>query len=236
MSPGDVNINAGTLKLVGSGNYSTSGTVHLASGATLDATGLIGGPRFGGDPTTRTAVNDGDTLTGTGTVNGGLKVKSGGTVYPGVNGVGTLTVGGKGLFEAGSNWKVKLSTANAGGSNTSNRINFDAELQLENGVNMAIDGNGLTFAAGQTYEYVISMGASNYNIGAVNFQPTNFNPSGLASPSSFSLIPSGSNLILRFTPVPEPALVMALFLGGAAGYGALRRRRAGSGPPRPAPA
>jgi hypothetical protein len=36
----------------------------------------------------------------------------------------------------------------------------------------------------------------------------------------------GSNLILRFTPVPEPALVTAILLGGAAGYGALRRRRA----------
>ena len=59
--------------------------------------------------------NNGDVLDGTGTVKGGLKVKSGGTVYPGDNGVGTLTVEGKGLFEAGSNWKVKLGTANAVG-------------------------------------------------------------------------------------------------------------------------
>ena len=63
-------------------------------------------------------------LDGTGTVKGGLKVKSGGTVYPGVNGVGTLNVEGKGTFETGSNWKVKLGTANAGDSNTNNRLNF----------------------------------------------------------------------------------------------------------------
>ncbi len=84
-------------------------------------------------------------LNGTGTVNGGLKVKSGGTVYPGDNGVGTLTVDGKGLFEAGSNWKVKLGTANAGDSNTNNRLTFSAGLTLEAGMNMPIDGSGQTF-------------------------------------------------------------------------------------------
>ena len=59
----------------------------------------------------------------------------------------------------------------------------------------------------------------------MNFQPTNFNPSSFASPDDFSLIPIGDNLMLRFTPVPEPAFVMAICLGGAAGYGVLRRRR-----------
>ena len=87
-------------------------------------TQLTGGLRYGDDPSTRMAVNDGDVLDGTGTVNGGLKVKSGGTVYPGINGVGSLTVEGKGRFEAGSNWKVKLGTANAGDSNRDNRTSL----------------------------------------------------------------------------------------------------------------
>ncbi|HEY2787038.1 MAG TPA: autotransporter-associated beta strand repeat-containing protein, partial [Fimbriiglobus sp.] len=92
---GTININAGTLNLVGSANFSTtSNELHIGSGATLDATQLTGGLRYGGSPDTRTAIHDGDVLDGTGTVKGGLKVKSGGTVYPGDNGVGTLTSDG----------------------------------------------------------------------------------------------------------------------------------------------
>jgi autotransporter-associated beta strand protein len=222
---GAINVSAGTLALVGSGNYSTgSGTVHVASGATIDVTGLTGGPRYGGDPDARLSLNNGDVLTGTGTVNGGLKVASGATVYPGDNGVGALTVKGKGDFAGGSNWKVKLGTANPGAANTSNRIDFSAPLKLADGVNMPIDGGGLTFASGQTYDYTIATsGTGNFTLGAVNFQPTNFTP-GSAPPSSFSLTTSGDNLILQFTPVPEPAFVMAIALCGAAGCGALRRR------------
>jgi autotransporter-associated beta strand protein len=228
---GLIDIKAGTLSLVGSGNYSPGVNVlHLASGATLDVTGLTGGQRFG-DPTTRLAVNDGDTLDGTGTVSGGLKVNSGGTVYPGDNGVGTLTVKGGGDFAGGSNWKVRLGTANAIAPNTNNFIDLSGSLTLQNGVNMPINGNGLTFEAGRTYDYIIATVTGNITIGTVNFQPTNINPSAYASPSSFSLFTSGNNLVLRFSPVSEPAFVMALFLGGVAGYGVLRRRRARCEPP-----
>jgi hypothetical protein len=210
--------------------------VHLASGATLDVTGLTTGARFGGDPSTRMAVNNGDTIDGIGTVNGGLKVSSGGTVYPGINGVGGLTVNGAGNFEGGSIWKIKVSTANPGPVNTSNHIDFNANLRLQDGMNMPIDGNGLTFTAGQTYDYTIATsGASNFTLGAVTFQPSNFNPAALATPASFSLITSGNNLILRFGPVPEPTFVLAACLGVAAGAGVLRRRRVRPEPPATAP-
>jgi autotransporter-associated beta strand protein len=221
---GVVNVNAGTLKLIGSGSYSAaSNLVTLAPGATLDVTALTSGLHYGGDPTTRLGLNDGDVLTGTGTVNGGLKVASGATVYPGDNGVGALAVKGGGDFASGSNWKVKLGTANAGAANTGNRIDFTAVLKVESGVNMPVDGGGLTFAAGQTYDYIIATSNGNFTIGSVNFQPTNFNPSGFVSSASFSLVTSGDNLILHISAVPEPAFVLALSLGGAAGSGILRR-------------
>jgi autotransporter-associated beta strand protein len=225
---GVININAGTLKLVGSATYSSgSNRVHLASGATLDATGLTGGLRYGGDPSLRLNVTNGDTLDGTGTVTGGLRVNNGGTVYPGDNGVGALTVIGAGDFKTGSTWKVKLGTAIPGGTNTSNRIDFSDVLNVGDAANMAIDGSGLVYAAGQTYDYVIATsGAANFTLGTVNFQPTNFDPSGVASPSSFSLVTSGDELILRFTPVPEPAQVTAAGFAAVAGCGLLRRRRA----------
>lgn len=232
---GVININAGTLRLVGSGNYSPgSNAVHLASGATLDVTGLTGGARYGGAPNLRMNVTNGDTLDGTGTVTGGLKVSNGGTVYPGIDGVGALTVIGDGDFKTGSTWKVKLATANPGGANTSNRIDLTGALNVDASVTMPVDGGGLTFAPGQTYDYVIgTSGASVFTIGAVTIQPTNFNPPELAPSSSFALLTSGGDLILRFTPVPEPAFVWAVCLGGAAGYGVLRRRRVRPEPPRP---
>lgn len=91
-------------------------------------------------------------------------------------------------------------------------------LNVDDAVNMPIDVSGLTYAAGQTYDYVIATsGAANFTLGTVNFQPTNCDPSGVASPSSFSLVASGDGLILRFTPVHEPAFAMAICLGGAAG-------------------
>jgi autotransporter-associated beta strand protein len=220
---GAININAGTLALVGSGNYSPgSNAIYIASGATLDVSQLTGGLRFSGDPSVRMNVGNGDTVDGTGTVTGGLKVASGGTVYPGINGVGTLNVNGSGSFDPGSNWKVKLSTANPGPSNTSNAIDFTGSLTLSDGMNMPIDGSGLTFTFGQTYSYVIG-NSSNFQLGAVSFQPSNFLPVGIASPSYFSLIQNGGNLVLQFSPVPEPTFVLTC-VGAAAGAWMLWRR------------
>jgi autotransporter-associated beta strand protein len=223
---GAININDGTISLVGSANYSTADNIlHLASGATLDVTQLTSGFRYGGAPDTRMTLHDGDLLNGAGTVKGGLKVKSGGTVYPGENGVGSLTVDGRGLFETGSNWLVKLGTADAGGLNGSNRLDFSAVLTLEDEMNMIIDGNGLTFSAGQTYDYIIATsGSGEFELGAVNFQLINFNPAGSATPASFALFSIGENLTLRFTPIPEPAFLWAGCLGVAAAIRALRRR------------
>ena len=93
-------------------------------------------------------------------------------------------------------------------------------------MNMPIDGSGLTFNPGQTYDYIIATsGTGGFGLGAVNFQPINFSPSEFAPPAIFSLIADGDNLTLRFTPVPEPAFVLAVCFGVAAGIGVLRRER-----------
>jgi hypothetical protein len=141
---------------------------------------------------------------------------------------------GDGNFSTGSNWQVKVITANpgVGAMNTNNRLNFGPEpdtLTLQNGMNMRIDGSGQTFTLGQTYDYVIASNVDTVNIGTVNFQPINFNPAAFASPSNFSLMTRGSNLILSFTAVPEPVAVVAVFLAGFAGAEYFRRRRARAG-------
>src|SRR5262249_21663130 len=150
---GSININAGTIQLIGSGNYATASVnVHVASGATIDVTGLTGGLRFGG-PLTRAAGNDGGVRTCTATMHGGLHVTSGGTVYPGDNGVGTLTIKGATTFDSGSNWRVQLATAIAGGTNTNNVLDISGNLTVATGTNMRIDGSGLAYAPGSTYDY-----------------------------------------------------------------------------------
>jgi autotransporter-associated beta strand protein len=219
---GTISIRAGTLSLIGVGNFSTSNNVlHLASGAILDTTQLTGGFRYGGDPTTRTAVNNGDLLDGTGTVKGGLKVKSGGTVFPGENGVGTLSIEGKALFEAGSNWKVKLGTANEGSANASNRLDVSGDLTLVSEMVMPIDGGGLTFQAGQNYDYVIGRsGTGTFDLGNVIFEPTGFPVSVTAN--EFSTITAGDSLLLRYSPVPEPAFALAIGFGITTGCRMLR--------------
>src|SRR5206468_1861379 len=162
---------------------------------TLDVTGLTGGTRFGGTSNSTPLMNvqGGDTVDGTGTINGGLKVKSGGTVYPGDNGDGALSVKGDADFAGGSTWKVKLPTSTPGTGNSiafiSNGNSNPLSLTLgESGNNMImpIDGNGQTFTAGQTYDYVIATNTSTA-VNGVTFQPSNFVPAAFASPAFFSL-------------------------------------------------
>jgi hypothetical protein len=63
-----------------------------------------------------------------------------------------------------------------------------------------------------------------FTIGDVIFQPSNFNPAMLNNPSMFSLLISGNSLILHFTPVPEPAFIVTICLGAAAGWRVVRKR------------
>jgi fibronectin-binding autotransporter adhesin len=76
-------VSNGAIDLVGSGSISASSAITLVSGAVLDVSGRA-------DKTLNLA--SGQTLQGTGTVNGNLVGGSGSTVAPGLNGTGTLAV------------------------------------------------------------------------------------------------------------------------------------------------
>ena len=65
-------ISNGTLALIGSGSISSSPTIHVSAGATLDVSGAGG-----------LTLAPGQTLEGHGTVNGDLDVISGATIVPG---------------------------------------------------------------------------------------------------------------------------------------------------------
>lgn len=81
---GNTVVSNGVLALTGSGSISSSPTINLVSGATLDVSART-------DQTLTLA--SGQTLIGAGTVNGNLTEGSGSTVSPaGLNSIGTLTV------------------------------------------------------------------------------------------------------------------------------------------------
>lgn len=79
---GDVWVNTGTLALTDAGGFASSGTIQIASGATLDASGRVDG---------RLTLAAGQTLGGDGTLAGGLIVSAGAVVSPGTS-LGALTV------------------------------------------------------------------------------------------------------------------------------------------------
>ncbi len=57
------------------------------------------------------------------------------------------------------------------------------------------------------------------------FDPTGFDFSPAPFASNPILTVSGTNLVLSFTPVPEPTTVLAIAAVGLAGLRAVRRRR-----------
>ncbi|QDU57204.1 beta-L-arabinofuranosidase domain-containing protein [Aeoliella mucimassa] len=87
---GQTIVSSGTLSLVGNGSIASSSSIFIASGATLDTSGLtdafivasgqrlslLGGGEVGGD----THIADGATLTGSGRIAGDLTLDSGATV------------------------------------------------------------------------------------------------------------------------------------------------------------
>jgi autotransporter-associated beta strand protein len=77
--------------------------------------------------------------------------------------------------------------------------------------------NGSTVADGGTVAVPVMSNYTTY------FPP---DPAYLAAPANFSLRRSGTNLMLDFTPVPEPASAVAVLFAGLAGAAAWRRRRA----------
>jgi fibronectin-binding autotransporter adhesin len=222
---GALSINAGTLSLVGNGNYATAATsLTIATGATLDVTGLTSGLRFGGTGTAFEA-RSGDFITGTGTINGGLRARAGSTVYPGDSGVGTLNVNGSAAFDAGSFWQVRALSATPGSGNSNNKLAVNGAMAIDDGMFMPVDGSGLTLIAGETYDYTIATVTGAMSIGNVTFQPSGFGPAEFNDPSMFSLFTSGNDLILRISPVPEPAYCAAAVVAAACIGGMIRKRR-----------
>lgn len=236
-------IGTGTFVLTANNTYNgtttvSAGTLRVDQSATISGTGTGNVQVTGGTL--------GGTLGGTGRVAGGVTVQAGGRLYPGTN-VGTvdatpLKVGGGITVQSNGVVAVDLgSTAgmadNVSIDGPSAILNFltGAKLQLGaagfnravansytlfslpagSGVN--IQANGLTVAPGGVLgQFVQGTGPS----GTVTIDPSAY---GLTTGDTFVLSRSVDAVTLTYTPVPEPAAVLAL-AAVVFGIGAARRR------------
>jgi autotransporter-associated beta strand protein len=227
-------VNAGTLAITTGAITAANGTLtyQVSRGATLDVSvpGLT--------------LASTQTLTGAGTVAGTVTVGSGATVTPSALGgpdaslasPGTLTTGGM-VWQPGGTYRVYLNSAFEG-DYTSGKIASPAGsldltgLSAANRFNIRVDSLALTNADGPVYDFDPAQSyawtIATFGGGIAGFSPDKFtvNTADFANSlegGTFSVTRSGNDLLLTFTPVPEPTLGLA---AAAAGLLARRRRRA----------
>lgn len=230
---------SGTQTLTGANTYTgattvNAGTLAVGSGGTLAAGSAV-------------AVNNTGTQAGTGTVNGAVTVNPGGAIRgDGTGATGTLTVNNNVTIISSSSLngvlRFEASRTGAGAANAS-RVSLTGAtsvlnlnpgaghtftIDLVNGANPLVGGESytLTLATVATAGNIQLNGvglnandpipASNYTLQSLSF--------GFFTAVSLAVDGTGKELVLTFTPVPEPATVLGLAAGALGFVGFLRRR------------
>jgi len=230
---GGTTVTGGTLKL----NYATA----LGTGA-VTVTGSNSVLSFvGANIANAVSLDSGGTLSGSGGV-GSLSVQSGGRVSTG-SAPGTLTAGNT-TFAGGGSYLWKTNDAAGASGTATDLLSISGTLTIgATGANpftirlsSLLAGNSagdvINFNAAQSSSYTIASASG----GIIGFSAASFavDSSGFtnANSSLWAVAQSGSNLVLNYTAIPEPATCAALLGAGALGLVAIRRRR--STGPRPA--
>ncbi len=251
---GAIALNGNTLTTASNASTSFSGTISGGVGAklvkqgsgTLEVAGA--NPDFRGiaqvdagtlrllgsfDSTSVTNVNAGGTIAGTGTL--GTLSLTGGIVAPG-NPVGTLTAGATTFGASGHYaWDLTNATGVAGTGWDTLAVNGTLTISATTDHPFVFDLSTLNGgSAGLATNFNLSFP---YNFAVVNatsivgFNPAVFqvNTAGFQNAlggGQFSLSSTGTQLMLNFTPVPEPSTWALLLSGlGVVALGARRRLR-----------
>ena len=221
-------VNAGTLKLAppsGNNNIAFATPITVAAGATLDVTGVAAG----------FILSSGQTLRGFGSVAGSLTVGSGSTISPGTS-TGTLTTAAE-TWAGGGNytWEINDATGTAGSPTAGwDMISMGSLTVTADGATpftVKVTSLGATQAAGPADNFdntvakswVIAsttgitgtVSAANFTIDATAFQNS-------LGGGVFGIGTAGNDVVLTFTPVPEPATAS---IAAIAAFGLLSRRR-----------
>lgn len=226
-------LGAGALNLTAANTYGGGTTVFAGTLTVNNTTGSATG--------TGAVTVSGATavLGGNGTIGAAVTVQNGGTLAPGDSTATLHVTGGDVTLASPSTFQVALGSANpTPGTNTNSLVAVtDGSISFVDGTVFDVRTAGQSFTPFLTYEYIIGTvsGANNspdikYNGSTLSSTITGTTGDGrfttdYASPAQFSLSRSGGNLILDFTPVPEPEWVTAIFAVGLGGAVWLRRRR-----------
>lgn len=235
----------GNLVKNGSGVQILTGTNTYTGTTTINqGTLLINGSTAAGSAFT---VNNTGTLGGSGTVNGTVTVASGGTLSPG-NSPGALTQGATTLDGGGNyNWQIVDATGLAGSGYDTINLTAGSTLTLNNtsgntfkinlwslsSIDPDVNGNATNFNSAGTYSWTLidsdqtitNFAADKFTVNVSAANGTNGFTNALAG-GSFSVALSGdqTDLVLNFTPVPEPSTWL-LLAGTGTFFMVMRRRR-----------
>ena len=228
---GGTTVTAGTLDAASSGALGTNAIVlngatsHLKvqPGVTL-ANSLV----FGAS---------GGRLSGHGAFSSNVILGANSVVAPGSS-VGTLTFTTALTLAPGGSYEFEMQNATGGPGIGWDFVQVDGPLTFTSTPTMpatlnlislnsgGVNGNPADFLASNAYSWAIASATSfvNFNAGAVTLNTLSFTSS--LNGGMFSLSTSGNDLLLNFTPVPEPSTWAMLLAGlGLVGFRKLRRRR-----------
>jgi autotransporter-associated beta strand protein len=247
---GIVKTGTGSLRLESAGTF-TGGTAITAGTVEVASTGALGSSTVTLNGTTSilklspgvTLANSiafgssGGRLAGHGTFSSAVVIGANTVLAPGSS-VGTLTFTSGLTLAGGGSYDFEMQNATGGPgvgwdfAQVTGQLTFTATptspftLNLLSLNSSGARGNPENFFSSSAYSWSIASATSfsGFNPAAVTINTSNFTP-GLNG-GLFTLSTSGTNLLLNFTPVPEPSTWALLLAGlGLVGFRKLRRRR-----------
>jgi fibronectin-binding autotransporter adhesin len=231
---GATTITGGTLALGSAGSINDSPTITVGTGAIFDVSAVSGGY----------SLASGQTLQGTGTVNGPMTVASGSTLSPG-NSPGNLSVGNT-TFAAGGNynWQMLSATGTAGtdwdlltvGGTLDITATSDSKFNLNlwslSGTGPDVNGNANNFNNASNYAWKIvgatsitGFAADKFAINTTATNDTNGFLNNLNG-GTFSVSQSDGDLNLVFTAADVGA---NLYWDGSGNWGSIAPGAGGTG-------
>lgn len=197
-------------------NFAHTGGTTVASGTLL----LLGQAAAQSGTGTGAVGVTGGTLGGNGRAAGAVTVGANGRVTAGTDPANRILALGSTLAVEGGKYRVVLFGPE---NEQSGRLSVAGGVTLTGAASLELDLNGQTVAglrAGGPRTYTILTAGSVTG----TFAAPNFTAQGFASSEWAVSYPGGNAVVLTFTPVPEPAAVLALAAAGLGAAGLCRRR------------